>query len=186
VTSKKGAAKSARTKHESARADATAGRFDKRMVRDAFVALLEREIAIVRAAAEDAAAGATHEENKPEHDKDMRSTEASYLARGQAERVQELSREVSLLHSMQLRDYAEDDVVAIAAIVRVEIDAESRAVFFIVPVAGGMTATVDGVAIQAITPRSPVGSALIGKSVGDMAEVRTQQGVREYEIQSIE
>ncbi len=32
--------------------------------------------------AKDAAAAAAHEENKPENDKDMRSTEASYIARG--------------------------------------------------------------------------------------------------------
>jgi len=34
--------------------------------------------------------GATHEENKPENDKDTRALEQSYLARGQAQRVVEL------------------------------------------------------------------------------------------------
>jgi transcription elongation GreA/GreB family factor len=177
----------AATEKAVARAPAAKGEpIDKRTVRGAFVALLEREIAVVHAAAEDAAAGATHEENKPEHDKDMRSTEASYLARGQAERVQELAREVGVLQSMLLRAFGANDAIASSALVRVVIDADSKAVFFVAPVAGGMTATVDGIAIQAITPRSPVGAALLGKCLGDVAEVRTQQGVREYEIVSIE
>ena len=44
------------------------------------------------ARAVDAAEGATHEENRAEGDKDMRSTEASYVARGHAERTVQLEQ----------------------------------------------------------------------------------------------
>ena len=46
--------------------------------------------------------GATHEENRPENDKDTRALEQSYLARGQAQRV------VELQHALE-RNRAESD-----------------------------------------------------------------------------
>ncbi len=158
---------------------------DKTTVRNAVLATLQRELAVIRAAAEDAAEGATHEENRPEHDKDMRSTEASYLARGQAGRAQELSVAIATLEAMPIRAFGPDDKVSGSAVVNVEIDGDTPALFFVASAGGGVTVTVDGVTLQTITARSPVGAALLGKSVGDVAEVKTQQGMREYEIVSI-
>ena len=50
-------------------------------------------------------AGATHEETRAEGPKDMRSTEASYLARGLAGRVVELTDASSRLAGTPLRAY---------------------------------------------------------------------------------
>ena len=48
------------------------------------------DLATMSAAQRAVVDGATHEENRPENDKDTRALEQSYLARGQAQRVVEL------------------------------------------------------------------------------------------------
>src|ERR1700761_8976870 len=48
------------------------------------------DLAVMSAAQRTVVDGATHEENRPENDKDTRALEQSYLARGQAQRVVEL------------------------------------------------------------------------------------------------
>ncbi len=148
-------------------------------------AQVAREIDVLRGVQRDTSEGATHEENRPEGSKDMRSTEASYLARGQAGRVEDLTRVLSVLHGMTVRTFGADEPVSASALVTVESDGV-RSVFFVAPQGGGMRVEIDGVEVQAITPRSPVGAALLGKTVGDVAEVQTQQGRREYEIVAIE
>jgi hypothetical protein len=142
---------------------------------------LEEEIAAMAKLALDAAEAATHEENKPENDKDMRSTEASYLARGQAARVQELERAHALLGAMELRDFASDAAIEGSAVVTLS-QAKKLTNCFLAPAAGGRKVTIDGVEIQVVTKASPLGEALVGLSEGDEAEVPTPQGPRVYTV----
>jgi len=80
-------------------------RIDKRALLEALRASIAEEIATMTRIAREAAEAATHEENKPEGDKDMRSTEASYIARGQAERVLELERAYQALGALELKSF---------------------------------------------------------------------------------
>ncbi|MGZ3424591.1 MAG: GreA/GreB family elongation factor, partial [Polyangiales bacterium] len=102
---------------------------------------LEEEIAAMAKLALDAAEAATHEENKPENDKDMRSTEASYLARGQAARVQELERAHALLGAMDLRDFAPGAEIESSAVVTLR-QKNQQTTCFLAPAAGGRKVTV--------------------------------------------
>ena len=54
------------------------------------LALLGAHLETLERAHRAACEGATHEEAKPENDKDTRALEQSYLARGQAARIDEL------------------------------------------------------------------------------------------------
>ena len=63
------------------------------------VAMLEGTLATLEAAHADARAGATHEQAKPENDKDTRALEQSYLARGQAMRIETLKAGLSALRT---------------------------------------------------------------------------------------
>jgi hypothetical protein len=142
---------------------------------------LEEEIAAMARLALDAAEAATHEENKPENDKDMRSTEASYLARGQAARVQELERTHALLGAMDLRDFRPEDAIEPSAVITLS-QAKKQTHCFLAPAGGGLKVKIDGVEIQVVTKASPLGEALIGLSEGDEAEVPTPQGPRVYTV----
>lgn len=147
---------------------------DKRALLDALRRNLSAEIARGTTAAKDAAAAATHEENKAEGDKDMRSTEASYIARGQAERVRELETALAKLSAMPVREFSATDPIAASAIVELD-DGKKSVTYFLVTAAGGIR--LDGLLTLATT--SPLGSALLGLSQGDDAE---GPGGRSYSI----
>jgi transcription elongation GreA/GreB family factor len=154
---------------------------DKRALVAALVAEITTEIDTMVRLAKDAADAATHEENKPENDKDMRSTEASYLARGQAGRVAELSAALAQLQGMELHTFGADEPVGISAIVELELEGK-RSLCFVVPSGGGKKVRLGDVSIQTTTPTSPLGEAIVGLGAGDEAEVRTPQGLREYRV----
>ena len=156
---------------------------DKSRLVSALRAQIDEEIADMRRIAREAAEAATHEENRAESDKDMRSTEASYLARGQAARVAALERSSALLATMQLAAFGPDDGIAVSAVVEL-VQGERRQVYFLVPpgVDGGRRVDLDDLSIQTLGPASPLGSALIGQAAGDDVEVPSRQGGRIFDI----
>lgn len=142
---------------------------------------LEADILAMSRIARDAADAATHEENKAEGDKDMRATEASYVARGQAGRVADLEHAHAVLSAMELRNFADGATIGSSALVEVKQGARTLRLF-LTTVAGGRKVTVDGVEVQATTTQSPLGAALVGLSEGDDVELASPQGMRSYEI----
>ena len=160
-------------------------RLDKRVLVRTLVADLEAEIAVLTAAARSAHEAATHEEAKPENDKDTRSVEAAYLAGAQAERVRDLERVASALSTLPLKEFGEADDIAVSAIVEVAVRG-ARQWCFLARDGGGRKARVGAVEIQVVTPVSPLGEALVHARQGDVVEVTTPAGVREYEICSVQ
>jgi transcription elongation GreA/GreB family factor len=73
--------------------------------------------------------------------------------------------------------------VALGAVVEVEDEAQGRT-FFLAPVGAGMELTGpdgDGI-LSVVTPQSPVGRAVLGRSVGDTVEVVVAGEPREWTI----
>ena len=154
---------------------------DKHALLGDLITQAEAELASLVRAARNTHEAATHEEAKPENDKDTRGLEASYLASGQAERVRELERTVQLLRALPVRDFASGAPIALGAVVHVVT--ENREVICLVARgAGGMTSSLATIAVQVVTPESPLGRALIGQMEGDEIEVLTGRGKRLYEI----
>lgn len=157
---------------------------DKEAVHRALSAALAEALAMMARAAEDARQGATHEENRSEGDKDMRATEQSYVARGQAMRAEQLAEEAARFAAMPVRRFGPDDPIAAGALVRVRIDDEPR-VFFVVAQGGGTELVVEGTKITVLTPLSPAGRQLVGKHVGDDFEMTAAGRTRVWEIEAI-
>ncbi len=157
---------------------------DKSAVHDALRASLASTLAALVRAAESAREGAVHEESRAEGDKDMRSTEQSYLARGQAMRVEELAEQVQRLELTPLRSYVPDDAIGPGALVRVSVDDEER-IFFVMPHGGGTELTVGTTRVTVVTPSSPVGAALSGKRLGDDFELTVRGQMREWIVEEI-
>lgn len=148
-------------------------------------ARVEQDLDAVTASQQDAQAGATHEEAKSEHDKDTRATEASYLARGLAERVAQLAAALSALANLAVRRFGDDDPIAVSALVTVEDDDGAESIYFLVPAGGGFKVTVNRVQVGAVTIQSPIGIALVGKRVDDVVELRTPDGVRALTVTGV-
>jgi transcription elongation GreA/GreB family factor len=129
--------------------------------------------------------GAVHEEAKAEDDKDTRAIESQYLARGLAQRVEELQETIAKLGALKLRDFGEDDPIALSALVTVEDEDGARTRYLLVPAGGGRKIDVDGEIVVVVTPSSPVGRALLGKRRDDPLTIRTPSGTREGEIAGV-
>jgi transcription elongation GreA/GreB family factor len=117
---------------------------------------------------------ATHEEAKPENDKDTRALEQTYFARGEAMRAQELREALAQVQAMSTRPWRPEEPVAIGALVTTEESAgagreAARVIAWLAPYGGG--ARLDGGTVQVVTPKSPFGRALLGRRAGDETEL---------------
>ncbi len=137
---------------------------------------MAEDLEVITASQSEAQAGAVHEENKAEGDKDMRSTEDSYLARGLAKRVTELRAAVSLLSSLALRTFTEESKVSLSALVMLEDDDGEVVHYFVAPAGGGMVLGGEACKVLVVTPASPLGKAILGRELDDDVEIRTPQG----------
>lgn len=126
--------------------------------------------------------GATHEEARPENDKDTRALEQSYLAAGQARRVQELTADLALVASMPVVD-AKGGKVASGVLVTIEDADGSSSELFIAPGRGG-TKLANG-RVQVVTPASPLGRVLLGKREGEDCELAGARGLRSLSIVAV-
>ncbi len=155
---------------------------DKQQLLDALVADLSNQVHGMTRRAKDIAASATHEESRPESDKDTRAIEESYLARGQAKRAAEADAALQVLRSLQLKSFEPDQPIALTALVSIEDeDGDSRTVF-LAPAAGGTRLQNQGHSIDVVTAASPLGRELIEKSVDDDFEIHTAGSSREWTI----
>jgi|SRR5215831_10410250 len=157
---------------------------DKRVLLATLRAELQSELGRATRHALDAAEAATHEENRPENDKDMRSTETSYVARGQALRARELETALQRLGVMEVRDFDARDAIEASALVDVEQDGR-RVRYFVVPAGGGHRLRDAGREVVTLATTSPLGKALLGLSAGGEAEVATPQGARTVSVLAI-
>jgi transcription elongation GreA/GreB family factor len=165
--------------HGGRRLSGYAAAVDKQALLDELCSELEAELTRSTKRAQEAADAATHDENKPEGDKDMRSTEASYIARGQAERVRDLEQSLVKLGAMKLKDFADGESIQASALVDVELEGKGKTTYFVVAAGGGVKLKGN---ILSLTTTSPLGMALLGCSAGDEAEVVTAQGTKTYAV----
>jgi len=154
----------------------------KQPLKEELVGVLASDLATLERAQLAAQLGATHDEAKPENDKDTRALEQSYLARGQALRVLELRTELAFVQNMPLRPFGEEDPIALGALVMVEDDDHAQTVF-LAPHGGGLV--IGGGSVQVVTPASPLGRALLGKRYGEDCVVRVGERLRELTVVAV-
>jgi transcription elongation GreA/GreB family factor len=156
---------------------------DKNRVLSALKERLATELEKAQKRAKEAAEGATHEENRAEGDKDMRATEASYVARGISGRVAEMEEALLRVNALELVSFPSGARIAITALVDLVHD-ERKFHYFLVPAAGGERIQLGDVEVQTLTTQSPLGKALLGLSEGEEAELPGRPGepARVYEI----
>jgi transcription elongation GreA/GreB family factor len=108
--------------------------------------------------------------------------EASYVAQGQANRAQEIKQALEMYRNVELRSFAGDAAIRLTALVSLEAEDGSSRTVFLGPAAGGLKVEEDGEEIIVITPGSPLGRALLGKSAGDRVEMPAGSAEKGYEI----
>jgi hypothetical protein len=157
---------------------------DKHALIRALIALLEHEITRATETAEQARAGAVHDEARPENDKDTRALEASYLARGQAQRVVDLQVAAKQLAFMEIRLFGPDDAIALSALIELASDDETRW-YLLACAAGGRRIEHPAGSVDVLTPESPLGRALAGRQQGESFILRVAGRERELSIVTV-
>jgi hypothetical protein len=143
---------------------------DKTKILKAVFQSLEEELGRQLKGQATAAEGATHAEAKAETKWDTCGLEQSYLARGLAKQFEQLAGQVDDLRTFKPADYS-GRAIDVGALIETETDG-FKDVFFLLYCGGGTEVEVDGREITVITPVSPVGGALKGKSVGETYSFR--------------
>ncbi len=152
---------------------------DKGALRSELRALLERERDKLIAAHKTTSEGVTHEDSHAEGSKDMRATEASYIARGQAERARELIADVEKVAAMKLRSFSADDPIGLSAVVSFRDEHRGERLVFVASAGAGMRVADS---IDVMTPRAPLGVLLLGSRRGDVLEIDRGGKVSEIEV----
>jgi transcription elongation GreA/GreB family factor len=140
----------------------------KEDLRQALAELIAADLATRARAHRAASEAATHDEAKPENDKDTRALEQSYLARGEAMRVEELRAALAEVRSMPVRGLLPTEPVGVGALVTAQEGGNAQHLW--IALHGGGARLGPG-SIQVVTPKSPVGRALMGKRIGDDCEL---------------
>jgi transcription elongation GreA/GreB family factor len=155
-----------------------AARPKKQVLFAELVALLTSDLETALRAERAAQEAATHEEAKPENDKDTRALEQSYLARGQSKRTEELRVGLGQTEAIAAKLPPKGGPIALGTLV--EAEEEGDAIWFLMAPARGGTKL--GASVQVVTPSSPLGRALLGKHEGDDVDVAVAKGTRALSI----
>lgn len=140
---------------------------------EAKVALLEmvREHLAARLAAltkalVDSTAAATDPDSKAEGKYDTRSLEMSYLANGQEKQAVALRKSLEILEDFEPRNFDVMSPIAIGALVELTRAGEWEH-YLLLPTAGGILLTFEGIDVTTVSPESPIFSRLDGLALGD-------------------
>jgi hypothetical protein len=130
---------------------------------------LKQRLEVMIRAAMDAHVAATDPGSKAESKYDTRNLEESYLASGQARQVEELAETVRIFDALALPDFTMDDAIDAGALVEVDDDGETQ-FYLLVPAAGGLVISHEGMEITLLTPESGLYRSLIGVRVPHLLE----------------
>ncbi|MPQ85646.1 transcription elongation factor GreAB [Pseudomonas sp. MAFF 730085] len=144
---------------------------NKHAVHQLVLEKLSVDLDVAQRAAQTAYETATHEENIAENKYDTLGLEASYLATGQARRVEEIKQALTLCHTMQLQAYDDQRGIQVGALLGLEDENGRQQWLFLAPDAAGLKVDVVGQPVTVITPRSPLGKSLLGKFEGDEVQI---------------
>ena len=142
---------------------------------------LEIDLDVLQRAAQTAYEAATHAENIAENKYDTLGLEASYLATGQARRVEEIRQALKNCRAMPLA-YDAASGIQIGALIQLEAENGSAQWLFLAPDAAGLKLEHGGQTVTVITPRSPLGAALLGKQLDDEVQINVGGAVQVFSV----
>ena len=143
---------------------------------------LEIDLDVLQRAAQTAYEAATHAENIAENKYDTLGLEASYLATGQARRVEEIRQALKNCRAMPLAPYDAASGIQIGVLIQLEADNGSTQWLFLAPDAAGLKLEHGAQTVTVITPRAPLGAALLGKQLDDEVQINVVGAVQVFSV----
>lgn len=158
---------------------------NKQEVLQLIVEKLTIDLDIAQRAAQTAYETATHEENIAENKYDTLGLEASYLAAGQAKRVEEIRQSLVLYQKLSLTPFNEDKGIQPGDLITLENHQGIEQHLFLGPDAAGLKIQYAELIVTVITSRAPLGQTLLGKLPGDELEISVNGSRQSFEVTQI-
>jgi len=155
---------------------------NKQSVQQLIVDKLKFDLDIAQRAAQTAYETATHEENIAENKYDTLGLEASYLAAGQARRVEEIRQSLLLYQNLPCKPFDEQRGIQSGDLITLQAENGSQQWLFLGPDAAGLKVQEAEHLITVITSRAPLGQNLLGKQEGDVIEITVNGGRQSFEV----
>lgn len=160
-----------------------AANLSKEVIIKAFIEKFQGELSALIQSAKAAHSAATHEESRAEDRHDTFAIEASYLAAGQAARVEELQKTVQEFEGY-LASNSHAPQIGKGSLVNYELDGVSHFAFFSIH-GGGSKIQIGSTSIQILSLKSPIGEELEQAKAGDSVEFEIRGVEKSYEIISV-
>jgi transcription elongation GreA/GreB family factor len=159
---------------------------DKQRLIDQLIDRLATSARVALTASEAVASEARDGATPAEKREDARAAlEASSLGSAHDRRARRALAEIDELARLRSEAETPRGVICLGSLVEIEdADTGEGRTFFVSPVGAGVTLTGpggDGV-LSVVTPASPIGRAVVGRRVGDVADVTVDGDVREWTI----
>jgi len=135
---------------------------------------LEQELTNCKLAANNAHLAAIDDQSVAETQYDTLAIESAYLAEGQSRRIAEFESAIDDFQQLAVQlviTKKNIKTVVLGSAVQLSEDFARDNWFFIAPAAAGYRLSIDKKNITVITPKSPMGHALLNKEVDDEIEV---------------
>ncbi|SEQ65928.1 hypothetical protein SAMN03159444_02192 [Pseudomonas sp. NFACC02] len=155
---------------------------NKQQILQRIIEKLEVDLDIAIRAAQTAYETATHEENIAENKYDTLGLEASYLAAGQARRVEEIRQSLTRYQNLVLKPFDETRGIQSGDLIVLESASGAEQHLFLGPDAAGLKIRVDDTLITVITDRAPLGQNLLGKFDGDEVQISVNGSRQSFEV----
>jgi transcription elongation GreA/GreB family factor len=158
---------------------------NKQQVLQQIIDTLKVDLDVATRAAQTAYETATHEENIAENKYDTLGLEASYLAAGQARRVEEIRQSLIRFQSLVLEPHNPTRGIQSGDLITLESDNGQRQQLFLGPDAAGLKVRHEQTLITVITAKAPLGQNLLGKFDGDELDINVNGARQSFEIMQI-
>ncbi|TWR92608.1 transcription elongation factor GreAB [Pseudomonas saxonica] len=143
---------------------------------------LEVDLDVLQRAAQTAYEASTDKENIAENKYDTLGLEASYLATGQARRVEEIRQALKNCQAMTQAPYDTAQGIQVGDLIRLEAVNGNEQWVFLAPDAAGLKLIQDDQTITVITPRAPLGAALLRKQPDDDVQINVGGTVQTFTV----
>jgi len=143
---------------------------------------LKSDITISAQAVEMARNTATHKDCLGSSKYETMGLEASYLAQGQGTRLLELERSLAYFKQLTLQPLKN---IELGAYITLADEGNKQTYLWIAADAGGLKINYHQEIITVITPKSPLGKAMLGKTMGDDFSLKIMGKEKYFDVLSI-
>jgi transcription elongation GreA/GreB family factor len=159
------------------------GKIDKSEILALIRAQLRSDLSMLEQAVEVARDTATHADCLGSSKYETMGLEASYLAQGQGTRLLEVERSLEYFKKLPLSEPTV--VIGLSSLVVLDNEQGDQQLLWLAAEAGGLKVQYGQKIITVITPKSPLGQALIGKTCDESFEISIAGKNRSYEVVAI-